>query len=338
MAGNVSSGGGEPVAYVTNIPDPSTLTTEDLINSVKADIRKISISEMVEYRDCRRKWYLHQKLGLSKKDKTGALALGTNVHFALQVYYTPGGTKEAALAAFNSIYEQLINDANEYEIESVLKDEKMGRTMIEGYFEWAEETGIDAHLEIIEAEADIEYLMEVTGQKVLLVGKRDLIGRNALTGTNKLVDHKTCQSFTDNMMDLNEQARMYLLLQRLVGSTEVQEVLWNKLRKVLRTARANPPFYQREELYISEEELRRFFIRIRGIIRDILLTEAQLADGQDHYEYCYPRPSSDCTWKCQYRKVCPLLDSDPVGAQLMMQDMFEVEDPYARYNDVRGIQ
>jgi CRISPR/Cas system-associated exonuclease Cas4 (RecB family) len=321
--GNVSNGGGELAGSVVSIPDPST--------------RKISLSEMVEYRDCRRKWYLHHKLGLSKKDKTGALALGTNVHTSLQTYYTPGGTRESALLDFDTIYENLKNEANEYEIEGVLKDEKLGRTMLEGYFDWAEETGVDAHLEIIEAEAEIEYPMEILGQPILLVGKRDLIGRNALTGVNKLVDHKTCQSFNDNMMDLNEQARMYLLLQRLVGSTEVQEVLWNKLRKVLRTARANPPFYQREELYISEEELRRFFIRIRGIIRDMLMTEAQLADGQDPYEFCYPRPNNDCTWKCQFRKVCPLMDSDPVGATQMLSDMFEVEDPYERYNDVKGV-
>jgi hypothetical protein len=67
------------------------------------------------------------------------------------------------------------------------------------------------------------------------------------------------------------------------------------------------------------------------------MTEAQLADGQDPNEYCYPRPSSDCSWKCQFRKVCPLMDSDPVQAKLMMSDLFEVEDPYARYNDIKGI-
>lgn len=307
----------------------------DLLPSIQP--RKISQSELIEYRDCRRKWYLHQVLGLSKKHKSGALALGTNVHEALQIYYTPGGTKEAALARFDAVYETLKTDASEYEIEDVLKDEKLGRIMLEGYFEWAEETGIDAHLEIIEVEAEIEYPMEVDGTPILLVGKRDLIGKNALTDTNKLVDHKTCQNFNDNMMDLNEQARMYLLLQRLVGSTVVQEVLWNKLRKVMRTARAKPPFYQREELYISEDELRRFYVRVVGIIKDILATEAKLAAGEDHLEVCYPRPSADCAWKCPFRKVCPLMDSDPDAANQMLSDMFEVEDPYERYKETKGV-
>lgn len=300
-------------------------------------MKKISLSEMAEYRQCKRKWYLHHILQLSKKDKSGALALGTNVHDALCVYYVPGGTKEAALARFDAIYWSAKTDANEYEIEGVMKDEKLGRIMLEGYFDWAEETGADAHLEILEAEAEIEYLIDVDGVPVTIMGKRDLVGKNALTGTNALIDHKTCASFNDNMMDMNEQVRMYLLLMRLVGSTVVQEAIWNKLRKVQRTARATPPFYMREELYVSEEELRLFFVRIRGIVRDVLHTEARLAEGQDPYEVCYPTPSSECTWKCPFRKVCPLMDSDPEAARSMLSDMYQVEDPYARYLDVKGV-
>jgi CRISPR/Cas system-associated exonuclease Cas4 (RecB family) len=294
-------------------------------------VKKISLSEMTEYKDCRRKWYLHHYLKLSKKDKSGALALGTNVHEALADFYTPDGTAERALAVFDAIYENLKNEANEYEIEGVLKDEALGRIMLEGYFDWAEETGSDAHLIIEESEAEIEYLIDVQGVPVTIMGKRDLIARNALTGTAALLDHKTCQSFNDNMMDLNEQVRMYLLLQRLVGSTEVQEAIWNKLRKVKRTARAEPPFYLREQIYVSEEELRRFFVRIRGVIRDVLETEARLEAGEDPYEVCYPRPSADCSWKCPFRKACPLMDQDPDAAKQMLSDLFEVTDPYDRY-------
>ena len=299
-------------------------------------MKKISLSEMTEYRRCRRRWYLHHQLRLSKKDKSGALALGSNVHEALQAYYEPEGTRETALAKFDAIYWSVKSQANEYEIEGVMKDEKLGRIMLEGFFDWAEETGADAHLEILEAESEIEYQIDVKGVPVIIMGKRDLIGRNALTGTAALVDHKTCSSFNDNLMDLNEQARMYLLLQRLVGSTEVQEVIWNKLRKVQRTARAVPPFYMREELYVSEEELRNFFIRIRGIIADILDTEAHLEQGDSHYEVCYPRPSSECAW-CPFRKVCPMMDSDPAAAERMLSDMYEIEDPYARYLDIKGV-
>ena len=299
-------------------------------------MKKISLSEMTEYKDCRRKWYLHHYLKLSKKDKSGALALGTNVHEALADFYTPDGTSERALAVFDAIYENLKNEANEYEIEGVLKDEVLGRIMLEGYFDWAAETGADAHLIIEESEAEIEYQIDVQGVPVTIMGKRDLIARNALTGTAALLDHKTCQSFNDNMMDLNEQVRMYLLLQRLVGSTEVQEAIWNKLRKVKRTARAEPPFYLREQIYVSEEELRRFFVRIRGVIRDVLETETRLEAGEDPYEVCYPRPSADCSWKCPFRKACPLMDQDPDAAKQMLSDLFEVTDPYDRY-EAKGV-
>lgn len=322
MVGEESSGGLESAVTVEITPAPKA--------------KRLSLSELSVYRDCRRKWYLEYHLKLKKRDKSGALALGSNVHEALSVYYEPNGSVQAAMERFSEIYAILRHEADEYEIDDIEKDFVLGHIMLEGYFEWLAETGIDQFIEIIEPEAEIEYAMEVAGVVVILMGKRDLIGVNTMTGTNVLLDHKTCQSFDDPILDLNEQGRMYLMLQRLVGSTEVQDLLWNMLRKVKRTARATPPFYKREELYVSEEELRRFYTRIRGIVRDLLMTEAQLADGQSHFEFCYPRPSRDCNWKCQYRKVCPIMDQDPSAADEMLKDMFEVTDPYERY-DLKGV-
>lgn len=318
----------------------STTTLGDVesveITPAPGKAKRVSLSELNTYRDCRRKWYLEYHLKLKRRDKSGALALGSNVHEALQVYYEPDGSVQKAMERFESIYAVIRHEASDYEIDDVEKDFELGHIMLEGYFQWAEETGVDQMLEIIEPEAEIEWAMDVYGVTVILMGKRDIIARNLLTDTNVLMDHKTCQTFDDPILDLNEQGRMYLMLQRLVGSTEVQELLWNMLRKVKRSARAKPPFYKREELYVSEEELRRFFVRVRGMVRDLLMTEAQLADGADHFEFCYPRPSRDCNWKCQYRKVCPVMDQDPAAADQMLRDMFELTDPYERY-DIKGV-
>lgn len=269
---------------------------------------------------------------------TGALALGTNVHASLATYYSPKGTKGLAIGVLNSIYE----DAKEKAVNQATtlidleKDHKMARTMVEGYFEWLEETGADANLEIIEPEAALSYETKVGGTPVLIRGKRDVIGVNTDTGIATLIDHKTCQSFNDPALDLNEQSRMYLLLQRLNGSTVVQNCIWNLLRKVLRTARAEPPFYKREDIYVSEQELRYFYERIHGTIRDIVSVREALRNGESHRSVCYPRPSRDCSWKCQFRLVCPLIDSEGDRADEFLRDYYTIGDPYERY-DVKGI-
>lgn len=293
---------------------------------------QISNSELVSFRDCRRKWYLnYYRQLLAPEEKTGALALGTNVHAALAAYYSPEGSKGLALGLLNSIYEEAKEESSEGLYTLLEKDHKLARTMVEGYFEWLEETGADAQIQVLEAESELSHETEVSGVQVKIIGKRDVIAVHTDTGISTLIDHKTCQSFNDPALDLNEQSRMYLLLQRLNGSTVVQNCIWNLLRKVLRTARAEPPFYKREEIYVSEDELRRFYVRIHGIIRDLLEVRARLDSGESHYSVCYPRPSRDCSWKCQYRMVCPMIDSEGEKAEAFLATQYVVGDPYARY-------
>lgn len=323
MDGSENLGGGVPAGTVENIPDPYL---------------KVSQSELLEFRECRRRWWFRYVEGWAKPEEYyGALPLGTNIHAALCEFYTEGGTKESSMELLYSTYNRALQYCFEDDVAKVQKDFKLAVIMLEGYWEWLEETGADQYLEIIESEAEIEYDIEVKGQKVRILGKRDVIGRDVRTGTNTLIDHKTCASFNDPLLDLNEQSRMYLLLQRLNGSTVVQQCLWNLLRKVQRTARAEPPFFKREELYISEEELRRYYERITGIIGDIIDVRKRLEEGERHYSVAYPTPGPDCSWKCAYRVVCPLIDSDPEGAARFLEDHYERRNPYERYNENKGL-
>lgn len=297
---------------------------------------KISNSELSEFRACRRRWYLHNYRGLKAPEKTtGALALGTHVHAALASYYAPGGSQGLALGVLSSLYEDAKERTTADKLPELEKNTKLAQIMVSGYFSWLEETGADASLEILEAEAEIEHETTVHGVPIRLVGKRDAIGINTDTGIATLIDHKTCQSLTDPAIDLSEQARMYLLLQRLNGSTVVQNCIWNLLRKVQRTAKAIPPFYGREEIYVSEAELRFFWERIHGIIRDIIDVRARLDAGESHRSVCYPRPSRDCSWSCPFRVACPMMDADPHFEEYLNSN-FSKGDPYERYAESKG--
>lgn len=302
---------------------------------------KVSNSEIQTFKRCKRKWWLEYYRRLKPAEKqTGPLALGTRVHLALGAYYTPNGTVGMALGMLSASLEEDLAKIDPYEVDERAKFEKeakLAKIMVEGYFEWAAETGVDADLVILEAESEIEAEINVDGTLIRLVGKRDAIGLDLRVGTEipVLVDHKTCQSFNDPMLDLNEQARTYLLLQRLNGSGAVQNVYWNLLRKVLRTARAAPPFYKRESLYVSDAELRLFYERIHGEIRDVLRLRRDLDSGLSHRSVAYPSPARSCSYECPYRIACPMIDADPHFEEFIT-NQYNEGDPYARYTEEKG--
>lgn len=299
---------------------------------------RISNSELQVYKDCRRKWHLtyYRKL-LKPEPKIGPLAIGIRVHEVLGTYYTPGGTIDSALEILENNILRDRDLVSAYELTKFDKECTLVRVMCEGYFDWAEETGIDQYIEITETESEIEYPLRIRDWDIILQGKRDAIGFDIRTQISSLWDHKTCVSLDDPMIDLNEQARTYLLLQRLNGGTVVQNVSWNLLRKVLRSGKAQPPFYRRDDLYISEDELRRFWSRLQGTLQDLVETREKLDSGESHYSACYPRPSRDCSWKCSYRTVCPMLDTEGEHSELILSNAYEVGDPYERYKDTKEI-
>ena len=56
--------------------------------------------------------------------------------------------------------------------------------------------------------------------------------------------------------------------------------------------------------------------------------------GADPLEVAYPTPSRDCTWKCDFYAVCPLVDRpQDGGGEGMIEALYEVGDPYARYDE-----
>lgn len=303
---------------------------------------KISNSELQVFKSCKRKWWMsyYRKLQTPEK-RTGALALGSRVHLALESYYRPNGNEGLALGMLQSSIEHdnsVLTAASEYEeLAKLDKEAKLARTMVTGYFEWVSETGADSDLLILEAESEIEAEINVDGIPILLVGKRDCVGLDQRTGRKFFLDHKTCQSLNDPLLDLNEQVLMYALLHRM--NTEAVEMpsfaIWNLLRKVLRTARATPPFYAREQIEISDHLLRNFHSRLVGTIRDLLRVRAELDNGTNHRFVCYPTPSSRCSWGCEFRQVCPMLDMDHYAEELLTSQYNE-GDPYARYTEEKS--
>jgi len=297
----------------------------------------LSNSEIQVFKDCRRKWWLnyYRRLQPRQKDFTGALALGSRIHEALDQYYSSDGEiglLDAHAALVKKDMELLVA---EYRDTSDLESEaELGRIMLEGYLQWMDEEGIDSNLEKISNEEIIQ--MPLFDGEVVLQGKLDMRVRRKSDGVRMFRDFKTVGgSFSDfaSQAQMNEQILTYMLLES-AQNTEPGERseggLFTMLKKVKRTAAAKPPFYEQIEVRHNNFTMRSFWQQIHGVIQDLLDVKAGLDAGGDSNFLAYPKPTKDCKWKCQFYTVCPLID-DGSAAEAAISEMYVVSDPYGYY-------
>jgi hypothetical protein len=220
------------------------------------------------------------------------------------------------------------------QIDAINKDAELSRIMLEGYFEYLEESGADQNLQVIAAEERLETPLVTEKGTVTVVGKIDLRVRDTSTEQEYFLDHKTVAEFTTptKSLHMDEQLKMYHWLLQQKGE-RVDGAIYNMLRKVKRTARATPPFYERMYVQHSPQEIATFFTRLTGEIEDILRTTQALDNGGDHHRFAYPHPTRDCSWDCEFYPVCPLMDRPQDDPEDVLQYLYETYDPYERYEE-----
>jgi RecB family exonuclease len=295
---------------------------------------RISNSEIQTFKDCRRRWWLtyYRRLRPKVQDFTGALALGSRIHEALDRYYSAGQPLLEAHA--DLVKADLKKLTDEYRDTSNLEVEaELGRVMLEGYLEWVEMEGIDAELEMISTEEIIERPM--LDGKVILQGKIDMRVRRKIDGARMFRDFKTVGgSFSDfgAMAHMNEQVKTYMVLEEAQNEEDERAdgAIFTMLRKVKRGAYAKPPFYDQIEVRHNKFTLRAFIEQLEGVLTEMVDTREILDAGGGHNKYAYPRPTRDCKWKCQFFAICPLFD-DGSAAEAALSDAFVVADPYGYY-------
>jgi len=295
---------------------------------------KISNSEVQTYKDCKRKWWLsyYRRLQPKTQQMTGALALGSRIHQALDDYYSKGIPLLEAHSILVATDRKALEDSfrDTYDLDS---EAELGRIMLEGYLQWVEENGIDSELEMISTEEIIS--MPMLEGRVELQGKIDMRVRRKADGVRMFRDFKTVGgSFTDfgAMAHMNEQILTYMLLETAQNKDGERSEggIFTLLKKVKRSANARPPFFDQIEVRHNVFALRSFWQRVNGVLTDLMKTRDDLDAGADHRYVAYPRPSRDCKWKCQFFTVCPLLD-DGSAAEQAISEMFDVGDPYGYY-------
>jgi RecB family exonuclease len=297
---------------------------------------RLSNSEIQVFKDCRRKWWLsyYRRLRPREQNMTGALALGSRVHEALDMYYS----KEIPLL---DAHAQLVEKdrtlliADFRDTSDLDSEAELGRIMLEGYLDWVEENGIDAELEMISTEEIIR--MPLFDGAIELQGKLDMRVRRKADGVRMFRDFKTVGStFADftSTAQMNEQILTYMMLETAQNKEgdRSEGGIFTMLKKVKRTANARPPFYEQLEVRHNVFTLRSFWQRIHGTITDMMRVKTSLDEGAAHQSVAYPSPSRDCKWKCQFYSICPMID-DGSAAEAAIEQLYEVSNPYGYYNE-----
>lgn len=314
-------------------------------------ITRISNSELQTWLTCNRKWWFsyYRELAPMQREATGALALGTRVHFALAGYYSP-----EHLDPMETLERTIGEDISTFpeQVDSIEKEADLARAMIEGYVEWIKETGADDGLKIVGVEAKME-VPAAKDSHIHLIGKLDIRLVREWDDVQLFMDHKTVGNLTEPVrtLHMDPQMLMYHLIEFMdflraketaleAGEPVPDErftdgALYNMLRKVKRTATAKPPFYERVEVRHNMDELRNFWLRVMGTVARIEEAYAKLDSGEDHHYVVPPRPSRDCTWSCEFFPVCPLFD-DGSNAEGLLEQCYVHTDPIARYAEVEA--
>lgn len=319
------------------------------------DTMQASNSEIATFKRCKRKWYLqyYRQLGLAREDQYGARAIGTRVHVCLDVYYKQQAEDFLAEDVVDvlELHDDLVNlTCEEYpeQAEDVVKDAKLSRIMLEGYFDWLEESGADEGLIVAGSEQEVKttIVLPTNGVPVTVRGKLDLRVKREHDGALLFLDHKTVQEFTTptKTLHLDEQMLMYdflLVMQQLAAEDGVEPErvdggIYNMIRKVKRTATSSPPFYMRFEIRHTREELRSFARRLVAVLTDIAEVRTRLDAGDSHENVCYPTPNRNCSWDCDFVAVCPLMNRPSDKPESFLEVAYTAVDPYKRYDTDDG--
>jgi hypothetical protein len=245
---------------------------------------------------------------LTDKPSSGQRDIGTILHACMDAYYQ-GLDYRVVLADAQETLRQQLGENLPKEWLDVFN---LVGIMMSGYIQWiANEYGDVGETTLYTEKEIVVPIGQLHGDDVVLTCTIDRIIQNNLSGDVIIEDTKTVATFTDYVQQLqvDDQGLMYAIMAKGGLGLPVHRFRHNMLRKVKRTAAAVPPFYMRHEVYYSEEQLDNAWTHMVAILsRMVLALQSVELDEEQHHAFLYPNPTRDCTWRCDFLPICPMMD------------------------------
>lgn len=136
--------------------------------------------------------------------------------------------------------------------------------------------------------------------------------------------HMNPQLMTYQTLDFIEKNKSGSGDNRLAGG------IFRVLKKVKRTTRSTPPYYNQFEIRHNVFTLRSFWHRLNGVLANMLAVREALEKGADHRQVAYATPTRDCRWACPFFAGCLMFD-DGSDHQEYLNEYFVKGNPYDYY-------
>lgn len=234
-----------------------------------------------------------------------------------------------------------VDEADRIEEMGPLPDEwvktyKMVRAMLNAYITWIAEEGVDADEETLvlpDGELAIEryfgaYAGTYHGDRVFVWGKPDRLRVEAVSGLIIVDDYKTVATLArPAMLDVDYQNLAYGWILEANG-IRPGKFRHTQAKKVMHTARANPPFFARHTTTYNTSQKDAFRAKLGGILDDLVsASQAVEADQSAHHARLYPTPTRDCSWDCDFVQVCSMMDNGDHWRAFLDQSYIQREQP-----------
>lgn len=294
----------------------------------------LSNSTIRTYKTCKRHYYLrhYRELGVPKRrhNPTTVAELGTRVHTVLEAFYGYDVPWEVSVPI---IYAAAKQEHPDYALQ-LEAEQELVEVMVQGWFDWAAEQGIDHAFEVVATEKTVQYEMDMGGGRtVTLMGKLDQQVRRKFDDALMFRDWKTCGTFSkaDDLIR-DEQFRFYSMLWNLIApeGERVGGGLYTQLRRSTQSARSKGPYYQQIAVSYNKDDLRSMWYRTWEVSNEIDRLHQRLDDGENHLAVAYPNPSMSCSWSCPFVNVCHMAD-DGSRFEDALSNLFENRPPYEYY-------
>ena len=326
----------------------------------------ISWSEISRWLRCPRQWFAEYYLGFlpAAESPSGVRNLGIRVHTAMEWLYSPGHEPVDPLLTLAVLYAAEIEKHPDWEKE-LRADWELSKIMVEGWLKEAQDQGLDANYDVIATEEEVAVPLPGFGGAVLLRGKLDQVVLDNRTGVLSFLDWKTADNFLrSELIEMDPQMKTYSLIQLLAaGHPEPMSATgeWNPgerlplvaggivrtMRRVKRTSRTKPPYYQQHPFIQSPERLAAHLLLIQQAVAEIMNARTALDAGYEqsggavnvinHLQQTVARPveiPSDCSWRCPLsRGMCQLMSGGGSWYDAFVSSGQYVQgDPYVRYS------
>lgn len=266
-------------------------------------------SDFRSFKDCRRTWAAGMRLGGAglerKRVRPGTAGVGTLFHKGAEVYYL-GGDGVAAIRQLHAADRLKVDEGY---LDTYDKQLDLALAMFKGYVAWVAETGADVGMTVVGAESTL--CVEWPGfPGVYVTGKLDLDLLDEF-GNPKMIDFKTRASVEPQPDDnMDEQRLTYAVLKMLETGQLYAGLLHRYIKRVKRTGTAKPPFYAEHEVHVTLEQLRRHFTLLSTQLTEMVPLARGIQDGTITLDdpRLYPHVTKDCSWKCPFLDVCPMVD------------------------------